>query len=164
MNPLKIAFQKLFFVCWEHSQAKMNYVDILLALAHLGEQQYPELMEKVRKEPAYANWQQRYNDPEAWVPQRIADDILLNSITKILFTDFVFTTDTHWNLEVKGHINVVTGELSQVLYTYTNLVTDQERRIGICTYTMRNNLVKETKKHIGYLRCGGNPFESETDQ
>jgi hypothetical protein len=160
---LRVALEQMFFRCWELSTSKQNYTDLLRATVELAENILPCTMRQVRESTSWEQWQRNYNDPQAWFPQRISDDTLLNCFTSNLLDNYTFRTNTDWNLEVICTRRSVEEKLGVVQFNYTNLVTDGHKRIGHYTVVFLSDLVKEIHKHLRYLRENHNPYDCECE-
>ncbi|WDS62295.1 hypothetical protein [Pseudomonas phage D6] len=155
----RIALEQMFFRCWEFTEGKQNYTDILRGMMELAEHTLPCTMRELRECHAWENWQRNYNDPQAWFPQRIADDSLLSAFTSLLLDNYTFGTDTDWNLEVKCVHRSVEKKLGTIQFNYTNLTTEGHKRIGHYRVVFPKDLIREIHRHLEYLRTGKNPYE-----
>jgi len=156
---LRLALEHMFFRCWELHDAKQEYTDVLRATMEMAENLLPCTMDAVRKGHSWENWQRNYNDPQAWFPQRIADDSLLSAFTHELLDNFNFGSHLDWYLEVVCVSRSVEKKLGVIQFNYANMTCDGHKRIGHYTVVFLSDLVKEIKRHVAYLRSGKNPYE-----
>jgi hypothetical protein len=157
------AFQALFFTCWQSKDAKKNYTEKLRALCELGEGVWPERFEMVRGNHAWPNWQQRYNDPEAILPQQICDDALLQRITIEMLMDCSFHARNDWYINIEGNRRVDDG-LGAIKLTYYNRVSEETLYIGQffgCGIT--SNAIIEVGRHIRFIEGASNPMTADTE-
>jgi hypothetical protein len=161
-ETLHQAFQALFFTCWHSKDGKKSYTEKLRALCELGEKVWPDQFVQVRANHAWSNWQQRYNDPEAILPQQICDDSLLQRITIEMLMSCSFHARNDWYINLEGKRDLNNG-LNGVKVTYYNRVSEEQLFIGTFFGTITSNAVIELSRHIRFIEGTSNPMTAHTE-
>lgn len=157
------AFQALFFKCYEMSERHLPYTENLKAMCELGESVWPDTFAAVRENHAWVNWQQQYNDPQRWFPQRISDDSLLQRIAIELLKNCSFHARDNWNLNIEGKELIGTLGLHQVAYTYYNRVSEETLHIGKQAGHLMTNVINEVQRHLTWICDNPNPMMADTE-
>jgi hypothetical protein len=156
------AFQALFFACWHSKDNKREYTEKLRALAELGEKVWPDKFEMVRKNHSWSTWQQRYNDPEAILPQRICDDALLQRITIEMLLNCTFHARGDWYINIESE-RAIDDSLNGMSLTYYNRVSEETLYIGRFFSSVTTTMMIEVGHHIRFIEGASNPMTADTE-